>query len=78
MITKQTHRKRWFILAPTGVVLVGLGLSLVADAAIYRYNGAPTLHWVAYGTLALGVFNSGLSIFGRAILEKIRSERADG
>lgn len=76
-MSKNKHRKKWLTLAPLGLVLIGFGLSMVADAAIYRLNGAPTINWIAYGTIALVVFNSGLSVFGRSILEKVRSERAN-
>lgn len=69
---------RWLILAPLGLVLVGLGLSLAIDAAFYRFHGAKTSEWVAYRTLALVVFNSGLSVFGRSIIERVRCERGDG
>jgi len=41
-----------------------------------KYDGASTWSWVAYGTAALVVFNSGLSIFGDAILQRCRYERA--
>lgn len=69
---KNIHYKRWIIRAPAGLVLTGFGLCLVAEAAISKFNGAPTLDWVLYGTFALVVFNSGLSIFGSAVVERVR------
>jgi peptidoglycan/LPS O-acetylase OafA/YrhL len=73
-IAKSYYRK-WLLRAPLGLVLIGFGACLVAEAAMDKYDGAPTWEWVVYGTLALVVFNSGLSIFGDAILQRCRYER---
>ncbi len=72
---KNKYYRRWLIQAPVGLVLVGFGACLVADAALTKYGGANTLNWVLYGALALVVLNSGLSIFGDAILQRVRYER---
>ncbi|HKK39048.1 MAG TPA: hypothetical protein VJ949_06505 [Cryomorphaceae bacterium] len=69
------HKKRWLIFAPLGLVLIGAGLSIAVDAGIYRMNGAETLNWVLYGTGALIVFNSGVSFFGQAVIEKIKYDQ---
>ncbi|MEL7247910.1 MAG: hypothetical protein AAFO03_05810 [Bacteroidota bacterium] len=71
---KQYYR-RWMLRAPLGLVLVGFGLSLVIEAGFYKHSGAATWEWVGFGTLALVVFNSGLCIFGDAILQRVRYER---
>ncbi len=63
------------IQAPLGLVLVGFGACLIAEAAMDKYDGVPLWHWVSYGTLSLVVFNSGLCIFGDAILHRVRYER---
>ncbi|WP_282776042.1 hypothetical protein [Phaeodactylibacter xiamenensis] len=73
---KQKYYRRWLLRAPIGLVLIGFGACLIAEAAMDKYDGASAWHWVAYGTLALVVFNSGLSIFGDAILQRVRYERA--
>jgi hypothetical protein len=72
---KNKHYRNWLIQAPVGLVLVGFGVCLVAESAMLKYSGALTWQWVAAGTAALCVFNSGLCIFGNSILEKIRFER---
>lgn len=71
---RRTYYRRWLLRAPIGLVLTGFGACLIAEAAMDKFEGAPTLHWVLYGTLALVVFNSGLSIFGDAILQRVRYE----
>lgn len=68
------HYQRWIIKAPLGLSIIGFGLCLVLDAAFMKYNGTDTLHWVAYGTLALIVFNSGVSIFGDAVKHRMHLE----
>ncbi|NBC06520.1 MAG: hypothetical protein GVY26_04940 [Bacteroidetes bacterium] len=73
---KKQYYRRWLIRAPIGLVLIGFGACLIAEAAMDKYEGAPLWQWVAYGTVALVVFNSGLSLFGDAILQRGRYERA--
>jgi hypothetical protein len=70
------HYRHWIIKAPLGLSIIGFGLCLVLDAAFLKYAGASTLHWVAYGTLALVVFNSGVSIFGDAVKHRVHWENA--
>ena len=67
--------RSWLIKAPLGLVLTGLGASLISDAAVRKYSGAPTLNWVTYGTVALTVFNSGLSILADAAKHRGHYER---
>jgi hypothetical protein len=71
----KSHKKIWSIYAPAGLILIGAGLSMAVDAGLYRMKGADTINWVLYGTLALIAFNSGLCVFGQAIIEKIRGQR---
>lgn len=70
------HRKNWLIQAPAGLVLIGFGACLIAESAILKAGGASWSQWVPAGTVALCVFNAGLSIFGNAILERVRYERS--
>lgn len=76
MTKAKRHYRRWLIQAPAGLVLVGFGASLVAEAAMTKYSGASTWSWVAYGTIALIVLNSGLCLFGDSILHRVRYENA--
>ena len=75
---KKKYYRRWLLRAPLGLVIVGFGLCLVAEAALYKATHPPIWSWVGYGTLALVVFNSGLCIFGDAILQRMRYERLEG
>ena len=71
----QFHFRNWLIKAPLGLVLIGLGMCLVAEAALQKYDGAATLHWVLYGTFALVVLNAGISVFGGAVVHRSHFER---
>ncbi len=71
----KKHYRNWLIQAPVGLVLVGFGACLIAESAILKANGAAWTHWVLWGTIALSVFNAGLSIFGNAVLERMRYEQ---
>lgn len=72
----KKHYRNWLIQAPAGLVLIGFGACLIAESAMFKFSGAQTWQWVAAGTVSLCVFNSGLSIFGNAILERVRYERS--
>jgi hypothetical protein len=64
--------KNWLIQAPVGLMIIGFGACLIAEAAMVKYSGGS---WFWYGTLALVVFNSGLCIFGNSILHRVRYEK---
>ena len=70
----MTHKKKWLLFAPAGLVVVGFGNCLVQWAAKLKNDEAPTAQWVGAGTLALGVFNAGLSLLGRGIVENVLYE----
>lgn len=66
----MTHKSKWLLFAPAGLVVIGTGACLVNWAADLKRQGASTGRWVAAGTAALGVFNAGVSLFGRGVVEK--------
>jgi len=73
---KNKYYRRWLVQAPIGLVIIGFGASLISEAAMLKYSGASTWDWVSYGTIALIVFNSGISVFGGAILHRVRYENS--
>lgn len=60
---------KWLTYSATGLALTGMGLSLAIDAGFKKYAGE---NWFFYGTLALIIFNSGLSLVGQAVIEYVR------
>lgn len=69
------HFKNWRIQAPMGLVIIGFGVCLIAESAMLKAAGGDAWRWIAAGTVSLGVFNTGLCIFGNSILERVRYER---
>ena len=72
----KQHYRNWLIQAPSGLVLVGFGACLIAESAMLKASGAAWTLWVPAGTFSLCVFNTGLCLFGNAILERMRYERS--
>ena len=66
-----THRTKWLLFAPLGLATIGAGASMVHWAGSLKDKGRPTSIWVAAGTAALVVLNSGLSLFGRGVAESV-------
>ncbi|WP_195809291.1 hypothetical protein [Hymenobacter polaris] len=66
----MTHKTKWLVFAPTGLVIIGAGACLVGWATTLKNRGASTGQWVLAGTAALGVFNAGISLFGHGVVEK--------
>jgi hypothetical protein len=61
------HKRKAQLLAPAGLVLIGLGLSLLGDTIERKTNGGA---WFWRGTLSLSAINAGISIFGDAVKEQ--------
>lgn len=60
----QEHFETWSRLSVPGLILTGLGLSLVGQAGISKGQGR---RWFWQGTLGLICFNAGLAIFGESV-----------
>lgn len=67
----MTHKKKWLLLAPGGLVAIGAGACLVTWAGNLKTQGAPPAKWIAAGTAALAVLNAGVSIFGQSVIERV-------
>lgn len=70
----MTHKKKWLLLAPGGLVTIGAGACLISWAGTLKAKGTPPAKWVVAGTAALAVFNAGISIFGQGVVEKVLYE----
>jgi hypothetical protein len=67
----MTHKSKWLLLSPAGLVVVGAGACMISWAGGLMEKGAPTKKWVAAGTAALVIFNAGLSLFGHGVAESV-------
>jgi len=60
----EEHFETWSRFSVPGLILTGLGLSLIGQATIHKGKGR---RWFLQGTLGLVVFNAGLALFGEAV-----------
>ena len=67
----MTHQQKWMILSPTGLTLIGLGLSITLEAARAKGAGDP---WFWLGTLGLIVVNAGVACFGDGVKHRVLFE----
>ncbi|MBH8568833.1 hypothetical protein KB206_08065 [Microvirga sp. STS02] len=70
----MTHKSKWLIFAPLGLATIGAGASMVHWAGSLKDQRQPASRWIMAGTAALVVLNSGLSMFGRGVVEKVLHE----
>jgi hypothetical protein len=67
----MTHKKKWLLLAPGGLMAIGAGACLVDWAGQLKAQGERPGKWVLAGTAALVVLNAGVSVFGQAVVESV-------
>ena len=67
----MTHKKKWLLFAPAGLLTIGAGACFVSWAGTLKAQDAPAKQWVPAGTAALVVLNAGLSLFGRGVAESV-------
>ena len=67
----MTHKTKWLVFAPVGLLTIGAGACLVGWATTLKAKEVPTRQWVGAGTAALVVLNAGLSLFGRGVSESV-------
>ena len=60
----EEHFETWSRYSVPGLILTGLGLSIVGQATINKAKNRP---WFVQGTLGLILFNAGLALFGESI-----------
>jgi hypothetical protein len=67
----MTHQHKWMILSPTGLTLIGFGLSIVLEAARLK-NANEAWFWL--GTFGLIVVNAGVACFGDGVKHRVLYE----
>ena len=73
----MTHKKKWLLLAPGGLLTIGAGACLVGWATTLKNRGVAAGAWVPAGTAALVVLNAGISLFGQSVIERTLHEVRD-
>ena len=61
------HYEKWDELAPRGLVLIGLGISVLGEAIASKAHKKGFLRWFIMGLIGLVAFNSGVAVFGEAV-----------
>ena len=72
-------RTKHKVSAVGGILLMGLGFSVLGEAIRHKTMEKDFKYWFGGGTLGLTIFFSGLSVFGQAIVFKsvIESQSSD-
>ncbi|MBF9220035.1 hypothetical protein [Hymenobacter ruricola] len=70
----MTHKSKWLLFSPLGLVTIGAGACMVQWAGSLMNKRAPAKQWVAAGTAALVVLNAGVSLFGQGVVERVLHE----
>ena len=65
-------KQKWLVYSVAGLLLIGAGLSVSIDAAFLKAEMDGTYMWIYQGTLGLVLFNAGISLFGQAIIYRIK------
>ena len=68
------HYEQWSTLAPRGLLIIGLGITLISHSAHLKTRRKPTWQWLILGTLSLIIFNAGIAIFGEAVKHRAMYE----
>ncbi|MEN0048669.1 MAG: hypothetical protein AAF806_16525 [Bacteroidota bacterium] len=61
-MTKAKLHRRWLIQSVRGLIMNILGLCMVIEAGMLKFQEASSLKWIGAGTLALIIFNAGLCL----------------
>lgn len=64
------HYRKWDSLAPRGLALIGLGMSLTGEAIIAKSKRRGFLRWFLLGVIGLVCINSGVAVFGESVKER--------
>ena len=70
--SKKKIKNQWLIYSISGMLLLGLGLSLLGEAIIFKSQN--DFNWFYWGTGALATFNAGIGLIGEAIVLKVKLE----
>lgn len=68
----MSNNKKWRLLAPVSLVLIGAGVCFCIEVAFLKHSQPDSWHWIAYGTGALIVLNAGFSLLGHAVFIKVK------
>ena len=68
------HFTKMILFAPLGMMLVGAGLCIFAEAHEMKVKGEIFINWFCWGTGSLVLINAGLAFIGEAVKSKVMLE----
>ena len=71
MIKSFEMNKKWLFYSISGLLTFGMGLSILGESIILKYNQSD--NWFIWGTISLIITNAGLCFFGQAVIEKVKT-----
>ncbi len=63
----DSHYEAWSTDAPRGLLLIGAGITMVAQATVLKAQHKPGWRWFLLGALGVIALNAGVALFGEAI-----------
>jgi hypothetical protein len=73
-LIKMSNYKK-LMLPGLSLALTGMGLSISIEAGFWKWDGRPMWEWVTMGTIGLIIFNTGLSLFGEAVIRASKEKK---
>lgn len=74
-MNRNKLKKYWLLHAVGGLLLTGSGLSIFGEALIRKWDNADFWDWTLWGTVALIVFNAGISLVGQAVVFRVKLDK---
>ncbi|MEL6721418.1 MAG: hypothetical protein AAFO82_24570 [Bacteroidota bacterium] len=76
-MTKAKLHRRWLLQSVSGLIISSMGLCMVVEAGMLKFQEVSTIKWVGSGTLALIVFNAGLCLLIDSLRFRILRDQAE-
>ena len=73
-MTKSKLHRRWLLQSISGLIVSSMGLCMVVEAGILKFQEVSAIKWIGAGTLALIVFNAGLCLLIDSLRFRIRRD----
>ncbi|MEL6560546.1 MAG: hypothetical protein AAFQ94_20310 [Bacteroidota bacterium] len=68
----MSNYKKWMIWGPVSLIFIGAGLCFAIEAGILKYKNPESGDWIWFGTFALIIFNTGMSLLGNSVYYRVK------
>lgn len=66
-MTTEQLLKKWRLLAPLGLTVIGCGISVIGTAISLKIQSGSFAEWFLWGTAGLILLNAGVAVFGESV-----------